>query len=142
MSITASDPEKGKHDSNPRDEAIERLFMQLFRTPVPKGIEPVIQRKLGESSSDIRAAAGRISSSSSDSEEAFDVNQVRELIMQAIHEAFEEKNLESADALMQLKLKEQEVRQERYKFLAGVAGTVTGLLAFGGTIVAYQASGC
>lgn len=137
----SSDPERSSKRSSEPDPRIAELFQYLFKSAAPREVEHVVKRKLGESGQ-FEESMRRISSSSSDSADEDSDADMRRMVMDAVHEALEETKLQAADAQMQLGIKEQEVRQERYKFLLGCAGTVTTGLGLIGTIIAYNTSGC
>lgn len=128
------------HASEP-DPAIAKMVAYLFGSGVPKEVEHVIKRKLIESAA-FQASLRRISESSGDSSDEESDGDMRRMVMEAVHEALEETRLLAADAQLQLAMKEKEVRQERYKFLLGAAGTCTAAMGLIGTLIAYNTAGC
>ena len=136
-----SDIEQGISHASERDVMVSQLFDYLFGRQIPHEVVTVVKRKLGDSHN-LQESLRRISDSSETSSQDDPDAPIKLMVAEAINEALEEIKLEATDAKLQLELKEKEVRKERYKFLIGVAGTITAGLGVVGTIIAYQETGC
>ena len=136
-----SDIEQGISHASERDVMVSQLLDYLFGRQIPHAVVTVVKRKLGDSHN-LQESLRRISDSSETSSQDDPDAPIKLMVAEAINEALEEIKLEATDAKLQLELKEKEVRKERYKFLIGVAGTITAGLGVVGTIIAYQETGC
>lgn len=129
-----------RHMSDHPDETAQRVLLFLFGERPSDDIEKAFTKRL-QASVHVDPSMRQIvkvieSSSSSDSPGEDPMAEIKKLMLEAVQEAVEEKHLQAADAQMQLGIREEELRVQKYKFYAAAA---TALTSMGGVITAFLA---